>query len=140
MTEQNKSFSVEANGNLTVTGNIIENTEEQNQQPEVEGISVEQLEELMQEMGSEENENLPKIMIDMQDYDIDQFTKGIHDTSHLAGVVTALLNTGVSESFVLDYLLSKDSIAHNIEIANINKAMNVEMSKNKQAAQEKYEL
>jgi hypothetical protein len=76
----------------------------------------------------------------MQDYDIDQFTKGIHDTSHLAGVVTALLNTGVSESFVLDYLLSKDSIAHNIEIANINKAMNVEMSKNKQAAQEKYEL
>jgi hypothetical protein len=108
---------------------------------EVEGIDAEQLEELISSMGgSEENDNLPKIMIDMQDYDIDQFTQGIKDTSHLAGVVTALLNTGVSESFVLDYLLSKDSIAHNIEVANINKAMNVEMSKNKQAAQEKYEL
>jgi hypothetical protein len=108
---------------------------------EVEGIDTEQLEELISSMGgSEENDNLPKIMIDMQDYDIDQFTKGIHDTSHLAGVVTALLNTGVSESFVLDYLLSRDSIAHNIQVANINKDMNVEIAKNKQAAQEKYEL
>jgi hypothetical protein len=112
-----------------------------NEVTEVEGIDTEQLEELISSMGgSEENDNLPKIMIDMQDYDIDQFTKGIHDTSHLCGVITAILNTGVSEQFVLDYLLSKDSIAHNIEVATINKEMNTEIAKTKQATQEKYEL
>jgi hypothetical protein len=98
-------------------------------------LDAEQLEELMS--GSNK---LPPIEIPFEFYDDKQFYQGIKDTSHIAGVITALLNTGVTESFVLDYLLSKDSIAHNIKVAEINKSMNVEMSKNAKLSQEKYEL
>lgn len=106
---------------------------EQNKEQVLE-IDADQLEELMS--GSDK---LPPIEIPFEFYDADKFHQGIRDTSHIAGVITALLNTGVSES-LLDYLLSKDSIEHNIKVAEINKSMNVEMSKNAKVAQEKYEL
>jgi hypothetical protein len=98
-------------------------------------LDAEQLEELMS--GSDK---LPPIEIPFEFYDDKQFYQGIKDTSHIAGVITALLNTGVSESFVLDYLLSKDTIAHNIKVAEINKETNIEVAKNAKLAQEKYEL
>lgn len=98
-------------------------------------------EDKLQELfGSTESETLPPIEIPMEWYDEKEFHQGIKDTSHLAGVVTALLNTGVTEQFVLDYLLSKDTIAHNIEVAKINKEMNVEVAKNAKLAQEKFDL
>jgi hypothetical protein len=105
------------------------------EQEKVLEIDADQLEEYMS--GSEK---LPPIEIPFEFYDTDEFYQGIKDTSHIAGVITALLNTGVTESFVLDYLLSKDSIAHNIKVAEINKSMNVEVAKNAKLAQEKYEL
>jgi hypothetical protein len=98
-------------------------------------LDAEQLEELMS--GSDK---LPPIEIPFEFYDDKQFYQGIKDTSHIAGVITALLNTGVSESFVLDYLLSKDTIAHNIQVANINKDTNVEVAKHAKLKQEQYEL
>ena len=85
-------------------------------------------------------DKLPPIEIPFEWYDTDQFYKGVKDASYSAGVITALLNAGVSESFVLDYLLSKDSIEHNIKVAEINKSMNVEVAKNAKLSQEKYEL
>jgi hypothetical protein len=98
-------------------------------------FDADQLEELMN--GSDK---LPPIEIPFEFYDDKQFYQGIKDTSHIAGVITALLNTGVSESFVLDYLLSKDTIAHNLEVARINKETNVEVAKHAKLTQEKYEL
>jgi hypothetical protein len=98
-------------------------------------LDAEQLEKLMS--GSDK---LPPIEIPFEFYDDKQFYQGIKDTSHIAGVITALLNTGVSESFVLDYLLSKDTIAHNIQVANINKDTNVEVAKHAKLKQEQYEL
>jgi hypothetical protein len=86
------------------------------------------------------SDKLPPIEIPFEFYDDKQFYQGIKDTSHIAGVITALLNTGVSESFVLDYLLSKDTIAHNLEVARINKETNVEVAKHAKLTQEKYEL
>jgi hypothetical protein len=105
------------------------------EQEKVLEIDADQLEEYMS--GSDK---LPPIEIPFEFYDTDEFYRGINETSYISGVVTALLNTGVSESFVLDYLLSKDSIAHNIKVAEINKSMNVEVAKNAKLAQEKYEL
>jgi hypothetical protein len=98
-------------------------------------IDADQLEELLS--GSDK---LQPIELDLDEFDAEDFQRGIKDTSYIAGVITAFLNTGVSESFVLDYLLSKDSIDHNIKVAEINKSMNVEMSKNAKLAQEKFEL
>ncbi|MEH7116024.1 hypothetical protein V7128_01195 [Neobacillus vireti] len=98
-------------------------------------LDAEQLEELMS--GSDK---LPPMEIPFEFYDDKQFYQGIKDTSHIAGVITALLNTGVSESFVLDYLLSKDTIAHNIEVAKINKETNVEVAKQAKLKQDQFEL
>jgi hypothetical protein len=98
-------------------------------------IDADQLEQYMS--GSDK---LPPIEIPFEFYDTDQFYKGIADTSHIAGVITALLNTGVSESFVLDFLLSRETIAHNVKVAEINKEMNIDVAKNAKLTQEKYEL
>lgn len=110
---------------------------EQNNHEEILEIDAEQLQELLD---METPDKLPPIVLSVEDYDIEQFDKGIKDTSYLAGQITALLNAGLSEGTVLDLLLSKDTIAHNIEIAKINKEMNLEVSKNAKAASDKYEL
>jgi hypothetical protein len=98
-------------------------------------IDEDQLQELLS--GSDK---LQPIELDLDEFDEEEFNRGVKETSYIAGVITAFLNTGVSESFVLDYLLSKDSIAHNIKVAEINKSMNIEVAKNAKLAQDKYEL
>lgn len=98
-------------------------------------IDADQLETLLS--GSDK---LPPIEIPFEWYDTEKFYQGINDFSYVAGAITALLNTGVSESFVLDYLLSKDSIEHNIKVANINKEMNILVAKTQKINAEKYEL
>jgi hypothetical protein len=105
------------------------------EQEKVLEIDAEQLEEFMNVP-----ENLPPIEIGLEDYDLEEFQRGIKETSHLAGVITALFNTGVSESFILDFLMNKDSIEHSIKVSNINKEMNIEVAKNAKLTQEKYEL
>jgi hypothetical protein len=85
-------------------------------------------------------DKLPPFEIELEQYDLEGFDKGIKDTSYTVGVITALFNAGFSESSVLDYLLSTETIKHNLEVAKINKETSIEMSKNQKAAQEKYEL
>jgi hypothetical protein len=100
-------------------------------------IDTDQLQEIM---NIEDIDRLPPIEIDFDDFDADEFQRGINDTSYLCGKVTALLNCGLSEGFILDYLLNQETIKHNLKTAKINRDMNVEMSKNQKATQEKYEL
>jgi hypothetical protein len=100
-------------------------------------IDADQLQELM---NVDDIDKLPPIVIPLEDFDAEEFQRGIHETSYVAGQITALFNAGLSESSVLDYLLSTQTIKHNIEVARINKEMNIEMSKNQKASQEKYEL
>lgn len=107
-------------------------TEQNNEQ--ILEIDPEQLQEFMS--GSDK---LPPIEIPLEWYD-EEFHKGIKDTSYLAGVITALLNTGVDQGFVLDYLLNKETVKHNIEVAKINKEMNVEMAKHQKLIADKMEL
>jgi hypothetical protein len=110
--------------------------EEQNKD-EILELDEEQLELLG---GVTDIDKLPPIEIELDQYDQDKFDKGIKDTSYTAGVITALFNAGFSEGSILDYLLSTETIKHNLEIAKINKDTNIEMSKNQKATQEKYEL
>lgn len=111
--------------------------EEQNKD-EILELNEEQLESLFG--GVTDIDKLPPIKIEVEQYDLDEFDRGIKETSYIAGKITALFNAGLSEGSVLEYLLSTESINHNIKVAKINKEMNVEMSKNHKATQEKYEL
>ena len=97
-------------------------------------------EDQIQEMLGGSDDKLPPIEIAIEDYDMEEFKRGLNEASHLAGTITAILNTGVSEGFVLDYLLNKENITHNIKVAEINKEMNIEMSKSQKATQDKFEL
>ena len=111
--------------------------EEQNKD-EILELNEEQLESLLG--GVADIDKLPPIEIELDQYDLEEFQRGINETSYIAGVVTALLNAGVTEGFALDYILNKETIKHNLETSKINKEMNIEMSKNHKATQEKYEL
>jgi len=104
-------------------------------QEQVVELDPEQLQELM---GTPDQ--LPPIEIDMKDYDVEEFQRGIKETSHLVGAITALLNAGVSEGFVLDYLLNQATIEHNLKAAKVNKEMNIEIAKNQRIVAEKNEL
>jgi hypothetical protein len=112
---------------------------EQNKE-EILELGEDQLDQLQELLSGSESDKLPPIVLEVEQYDLDEFQRGIKDASYLAGTITAILNAGVSEGFVLDYLLNKETIKHNLETARINKDMNVEMSKNHKATQEKYEL
>lgn len=104
---------------------------------EVLEIDQEQLEEYL---NGSDIDKLPPIQLELDAYDQAEFQRGIDEASYVAGVATALFNAGLSESSVLDYILTTASIKHNKEAAVINKEMNIEISKNTKVASEKYEL
>jgi hypothetical protein len=110
---------------------------EEHKQEEVLEIDADQFEQLM---SGSESDKLPPLEIPFEWYDADEFHKGIQETSYLAGVITAMLNAGVDQGFVLDYLLNKETIKHNIKAAEISKEMNIEISKNAKVASDKLEL
>jgi len=116
-------------------------TTEQNKEKVLEPVELtsEELGELLS--GSEDmDDKLPPFLMELEDYDVEEFKRGIHESSYLAGKITAILNAGFSESSALDLILSMETVKHNIEVAKLNKEMNVEMSKNAKASQDKYEL
>jgi hypothetical protein len=112
---------------------------EQNKE-EILEIDEEQLDQLQELLSGSESDKLPPIVLDIEAYDADEFDRGIKEASYIAGVVTALLNAGVTEGFALDYILNKETIKHNLETAKINKDMHVEISKNHKAAEEKFTI
>lgn len=116
---------------------MTEENKNENQE-EIMKISEEQLQAMLG--GNSESDKLPPIEIDMEDYNLDEFKRGIHETSYISGVITALLNTGLSESTVLDYLLNKETIAYNLKAAEINKDMNITVAKNQRVSIDKQEL
>lgn len=88
-----------------------------------------------------ENTNiLPPIEIDLDTYNQEAFMKGIDDSSHLAGYITSILNSGVSEEFVLTYLINKETIEYNLKSIELNNATQIEIAKNQKVLLEKQEL
>jgi hypothetical protein len=111
---------------------------EQNKE-EILELDVDQLQDLIGG-SSDSSDTLPPFQLELEDFDVEEFKRGIKDTSYIAGVITAFLNAGVTEGFALDFLLNKETIKHNLKTAEITKEMNIEMSKNQKATAEKYEL
>lgn len=83
-----------------------------------------QIAELMAEPSSN-----PNVVLELEDYDMDDFQKGIDDHSYISGAITAILNTGVSEQFALEYLLNKDTINYNLKASEVNKELNIKLAK-----------
>jgi hypothetical protein len=110
--------------------------EEHNEQ-EIIGIDADQIEEFL---NGSDIDKLPPIEIGLGDYDVEEFTRGIEETSYVAGKITALFNAGMSEASILDYLLTTETIKHNYETAKINKEMNIEIAKNQKLVMDKNEL
>lgn len=123
---------------------VKENKDKSEQIEEVEDVEQTELEltaeQLEQLLAGNDNDKLPPFELSIEEYDLEEFQCGIKDSSYIAGVITSLLNVGVSESFVLDYLMTTKTIEHNLKTAEIQRDMNVEISKNAKAAQDKYEL
>jgi hypothetical protein len=102
-------------------------------------LTSEELGELLS--GSEQTDDkLPPFLMELEDYDLDEFKRGLKETSYLAGKITAILNAGFSEASALDLILSMETVKHNIKVAEINRETSVEVSKNAKLSQEKYEL
>lgn len=70
------------------------------------------------------------ISMGIEDYDQDEFTKGIKNGSYVAGLITALKNTGLTFEQCMDYVLNEQTIKFNLEVTKMNTEMNIEMSKN----------
>lgn len=85
-------------------------------------------------------DKLPPIEIDLDTYDEEQFMKGIDDASYLSGYITGFLNAGVSEDFVLTYLINKETIAYNLETIKLNNATQIEIAKHQKVILEREEL
>jgi hypothetical protein len=77
-----------------------------------------------------QEEMFPVIEIGMEDYDQDEFNRGIKDASYISGFFSACKNSGMYSADIISILLNRETIDHNINTANINKEMNIEMSKN----------
>ena len=106
---------------------------EENKRKEL--IDLGEVEELLDDI-----DKMPPIEIDLESYDQEQFFKGIEDSSYLCGKITAMLNAGCSEDFVLTYLLNKETIEHNLDTLKLSNQAQIEISKNQKVLLEKQEL
>lgn len=86
------------------------------------------------------DDRLPPIEIDLDTYDEDKFFNGIDDASYLSGYITGLLNAGVSEDFVLTFLINEKTIEYNLKTIEMNNATQVEIAKHQKVILEREEL
>lgn len=98
---------------------------------------------LTEMLGQSKTSNEPyfqPIDLDLEEYNMDEFDRGISEISYVCGQITALLNTGVSESFVLEYMVGRDAIQGNIQINRENNEAQIEISKNQRVLVERQEI
>lgn len=90
----------------------------------------------------EQNENtepsswdlLEPVLIDTTEamsleYNIQEFDRGMDDTSYIAGVFTALINAGFSQQQAFEYIVNIHNTKHAEKIAEIDKEKAIEMAK-----------
>jgi hypothetical protein len=68
-------------------------------------------------------DNLEGVMFDKK-----SFSRGVSEASYTAGYITALVNVGLSPVSALDYLLNKDTIEHNLKLADKNNETSVKVA------------
>lgn len=73
-------------------------------------------------------------------YDKKAFQEGVNSVSKVAGIITALKNTGLPWNLVMDYVFNSETMAFNLELADKNNATSIAMSKNQSVNVEKTQL
>lgn len=83
-----------------------------------------------------------ELKIDNLNFEInqDKFQEGIDESSRLAGYITGLLNIGVSENFILEYLVNKETLEHNMKVTDKVHENNVVVAKIDKVTLEKLQL
>lgn len=80
------------------------------------------------------------ITIEIEDYNQDEFSKGIKNGSYVAGLITSLKNAGLTFEQCMEYVLNEQTIKFNLEATRMNVEMNIEMSKNQASQVDKNSL
>lgn len=73
-------------------------------------------------------------------FDEKAFQDGMSEISKTCGIISGLFNVGCSEAFILDLILNRETIKHNIESAIISKETSIEVAKSQKAIMDKQEL
>ena len=63
------------------------------------------------------------------EYNEVEFKKGLDDVSYVCGQITGLRNCGLSSKDALDYLITVQTLKHNMEVSEITSNMNIEVAK-----------
>lgn len=79
-------------------------------------------------------------LVEEVQYDKDEFKRGLKEGSHIAGLFTALTNSGIDLESATTFILNNQNINMNIEIAKIQANAQVEASKNKALVVESNQL
>lgn len=101
-------------------------------------MSMEELQELINQEPQEEM--LPVIGMEFEDFHQEEFRRGIKDASWIAGFYTTCKNAGMYGSDIVNILINRETIAHNLEANEITSKMNIEISKNQAINLEKNQL
>lgn len=124
---------------MEVLKNEVEYAEnEQQEEIDVQSDDVEvDLKELMADnlMISVDISNLSDIKFNEK-----RFQKGIDDISYVCGIITGLINVGVTAVDALAYVMAEHSLENNIEINKIASDAEVEKSKIKNLQSDKNDL
>lgn len=63
------------------------------------------------------------------EYDEDNFQEGLDDISYVCGMITGLINTGLSPQDALGYVMNGEILMNNVEISKINKEASIKVAK-----------
>jgi hypothetical protein len=80
------------------------------------------------------------IAMEIEDYDTVEFDRGVSDFSYWAGAITALKNTGLRFEDVVNLILNKMTIDHNIVTGKMANETSIEVSKNQTIVMDKNTL
>jgi hypothetical protein len=80
------------------------------------------------------------IAMDIENYDTEEFDRGISEFSYWAGAITALKNTGLRFEDVVNLILNKMTIDHNIVTGKMANETSIEVSKNQTIVMDKNTL
>lgn len=79
-------------------------------------------------------------LVDIAEYDVEEFKRGLKDISYLAGKLTGLINAGLDMETVLTIISNEQNIQHNIEVAKINGEYNVRVAEKQKMVIENQQL
>ena len=65
---------------------------------------------------------------DIQIFD-ESFEDGVYDVSEVCGSISALVSVGLTPAEALDYICNKETMAYNLQLAELNNKTSIEIAK-----------